>query len=450
MEFRVRMRKIRLTNVQVLIIAFALLIAVGTIFLSLPIATRDQTATPLVNALFTSTSASCVIGLTVYDTYNYWSVFGQTVILFLMQIGGLGIMTIATLFMLLLKKKIGINQRILIREASNTQHIGGVIRLMKLVLSVTAICEGVGALLLSFRFCPEMGLLAGIYNAIFHAISAFCNCGLDLMGRFASFSSLSHYSNDLYVNLVVIALIIIGGLGSLVWSDIYVHGLKWKKYMLHTKVVLSTSAFLILVPTIMIFFMEHQNAFLDKSVGETLLMSLFHSVSPRTAGFSTVDITTLTVPSILLIVSLMLIGGSPGSTAGGIKTTTFFIIFMSTIATIRNKQHITAFSRRIEDSALKKAGAILFIYFFVSLTAMIIIGYLETFSVREIFFEVFSASGTAGMSIGITPFLSSPSKILLVFLMFFGRLGVMSLAMIFARSSPDIPLQRPVEKIMIG
>lgn len=445
------MKKIlRLTYTQIIALGFFFIIIIGAILLSLPIASKSGEITPLVNSLFTAASATCVTGLVVYDTYSHWSVFGQIVILLLIQIGGLGFMTIATLFMLFLKKKIGLKQRGLMRESVNSIYIGGIIRLMRHILIGTFIAEGTGAVLLSFRFCPEMGLLRGIYYAIFHSVSAFCNAGFDLMGHFSKFSSLTRYSNYLLVNIVIMSLIVVGGIGFLVWEDIIEHRINFRRYQLHSKIVLSATFFLILCSAIIIFTLEYNGVLANMGTRESILCSLFHAITPRTAGFNTVDVASLCDSTVLFTIILMIIGGSPGSTAGGVKTTTFIVLMLATFSTIKNKSHLNIFKRRLPDDILRKACAIFMIYVITALSAIIIITFIDVFPLKDVFFEVFSAIGTVGMSLGITAKLNAVSKIILSFLMYSGRVGSLTIALAFAESRENVPVQLPVEKITIG
>lgn len=342
METRIR-TKFKLTYAQLSAITFFTIILIGAGLLSLPIASRSGEFTPFINSLFTATSAVCVTGLVVYDTYSYFSVFGQSVILMLIQIGGLGFMIIATMFLLMLRKKIGVKERDFLRESVNSIHIGGIVRLAKHILLGTFLLEGMGAIILSIKFSSEMGIASGILNGIFHSISAFCNAGFDLMGRYEQYSSLTRYSGDTAVNLTIMALIVIGGIGFLVWEDVYKNKLAFKKYQLHSKIVLYTTFLLILCSAIIFYIIEKNNLLADMNMKERVLSSLFQAITPRTAGFNTIDTASLLESSKLFTMFLMIIGGSSGSTAGGIKTTTFVITILTVISSVRNSADLNIF-----------------------------------------------------------------------------------------------------------
>lgn len=444
------MKKWYLSYIQIIAIGYLLIILTGTLLLSLPIASRAGTATPFIDSLFTAASATCVTGLVVYDTYTHWSLFGQLVILFLIQIGGLGFMTMATLISMFLRRKIGLKERELMKEAVNSMYLGGIVRLTRHVLIGTFLCESIGAVLLGIRFYPEMGALRAAYYGVFHSVSAFCNAGFDLMGKFGKFSSLTRYSDDILVNLVVISLIVIGGIGFFVWEDVHNHKFSFRSYQLHTKVVLTVTAVLIIVPAILFFLMERSNALTGMSIGEAAIVSLFQSVTPRTAGFNTVDTASLRSSTLLLTIILMMIGGSSGSTAGGIKTTTLAVLIMSTASVIKGRNYMRAFERRLEDNALRRASAVFFTYLIVAITSTLILSLLQDFTMEQLLFEVFSAIGTVGLTTGITPGLGTASKTLITLLMYFGRVGVLSVALAFTKMPENIQIEYPCEKIMIG
>lgn len=445
-----KLKKPNFTYSQISAISFMSIILIGALLLTLPISSRSGEATPFIDALFTSASATCVTGLVVYDTYTHFSLFGQIVILSLIQIGGLGFMIIATLFSLMLKRKIGLKERGMLQESVSTIHIGGIVRLTKHILFGTVIFEAIGAIILALRFYPDMGLKQGLYNGVFHSISAFCNAGFDLMGRFEPSSSLTLYSGDIVVNLVIMSLIVVGGVGFLVWEDIFTNKLKFCKYRLHTKIVLVVTATLIIVPAIIFYSIERTNSFAGMGTTESWLASFFQSITPRTAGFNTVNIAELSEGSILLTIILMVIGGSPGSTAGGVKTTSFAVIILSLIASIRHTEDINVFNRRLERDVIKKAYDVITIYFMCCALAVLLICALQPFGLKEVFFEVVSALSTVGMSIGITPDLNSLSKFIITLLMFFGRVGSLSVALVFSEKKEYIPIRKPVEKISIG
>lgn len=443
--------RLNLTYAKLSALGFLAIILIGAVLLSLPISSRSGEFTPFINALFTATSATCVTGLVVYDTYNYFTVFGQSVILILIQIGGLGFMIIATLFMLVLRRRIGIRERGLLKESVNTISIGGIVRLAKHILIGTLLFEGIGAIVLSIKFSKEMGVVPGIFNGIFHSISAFCNAGFDLMGRYGEFTSLTRYNGDIVVNTIIMALIVIGGIGFVVWEDIYKNKLNFTKYKLHSKIVLITTFFLISSAAIIFYLLERKNLLINSGVKESIFSSLFLAVTPRTAGFNTVDIASLSQGSKLLTMILMVIGGSPGSTAGGIKTTTFIIVILTAISSVMRSNDLSIFNRRLEDSILKRAFSIVSIYILGSTLAMLIISLVQPeLMLGDISFEVLSAIGTVGLSTGITSQLENLSKFIIIVLMYCGRVGSLSVLLAVTENKNNVLTRNPVEKIIIG
>ncbi len=443
-------KNIKLNYTEIIVLGTLLIILAGAVLLSLPISSREGTATLFIDSLFTAASSFCVTGLVIYDTYTHWSLFGQLVIITLIQTGGLGFMTVITLFSMFLRRKIGLKERRLLMESANTLKIGGIVLLIKKILIRTFIFESIGAILLAIRFCPQMGLRQGIYNGIFHSISAFCNAGFDLMGRYGQFSSLMTYKGDALVNITIMFLIVTGGLGFVVWDDISENLMNFKKYHLHSKIVLVTTAVLIFGSAVIFFFIEDSYSMNGFNIHERILASLFQSVTPRTAGYNTINLTSLSEGGSLLTMLLMFIGGSPGSTAGGIKVTTFVTLLISTWASTRQSSDITIFKRRLETDSLKKACAITVIYVCISFTSVLLISASQDFSLKEIMFEVFSAIGTVGLTMGITPFLNAFSKIIIILLMYSGKVGVLSMAAVLAEKKEPSPLCRPYEKIIIG
>ena len=440
----------KFTYTQFVALGFLTIIFTGSILLSLPIASVSGTWTPLIDALYTATSATCVTGLAVYDTYLHWSLFGQIVILILIQIGGVGFMTVITLFSILMKRQISLHERKLIMQSAGTMKVGGVVQLIKRVALATFIFEGVGACLLAIRFIPELGILTGIYYSVFHSISAFCNAGFDLMGRFAEFSSLTRYVSDPLVNLTICALIILGGLGFIVWNDIATHKYHFNRYQLHSKIVLTMTGLLFFFGAILFLLLEQNHTQAGMSFGQRILASVFESVTPRTAGFNTTPLEDLSEGGSLLTMVLMFIGGNPGSTAGGIKTSTFFVLVLSIGAACRHSSSITIFKRSLEDGIARQAAAIATIYLIAITCAAIIIAALEPFSLREVLLETVSAAGTVGLSAGISPSACIMTKLIFMFLMFGGRVGGLTLALVLAEKRVYVPLERPVEKILIG
>ena len=438
----------RLSYTQSIAIGFLLMILVGAFLLSLPISSRERVWTPFLDSLFTSTSATCVTGLVVYDTYTHWSLFGQLVLFGLIQIGGLGFITIMCLFSILAKKHVSLHQRKIIMQAAGHIQLGGVMTLVRQLLIGTFLLEGIGAVFLAIRFCPKMGFWEGLYNAIFHSVSVFCGAGFDLMGKYQQFSSLTLFQSDYMVQGVMIVLIILSGVGFFVWTDILNHGLNVKRYALHTKLVLFVTTVLILFGWVSIFILEYNGALADLSLPDKIMAALFQSVTTRTAGMNTIDQGMMTGGLVLSVV-LMAIGGSPGSTAGGMKTTTVLITLLSAIATISGKKSVTIFKKRIGDETIKQAGAILSIYLVLILTATVLLVAIEPVTMSEAVFEVTSALGTVGLSTGITPTLGAVSKIVLMLLMYAGRVGGYTFVLIFAteKSRPDV--ERPVEKVLV-
>ncbi len=437
-------------TMKTLAIGYFYIIMLGSILLMLPIASRSSETTSFVTALFTATSATCVTGLVIVDTFSHWSLFGQIVILLLIQTGGVGFMTFAIGALTFTDKRIGLRQRELIQDSLSVPQLGGIVRMTRFILLGTFMIEATGALLLAIRFCPQMGLLRGAYFAVFHSVSAFCNAGFDLMGYFSPFISLCGYADDWLVSGVIMALIIIGGIGFLVWADVFQHGYHFKKMTLHSKIVILTTALLIIVGTVLIFVFEiGGNISIGKSIGDNLLWSFFQSITPRTAGFNSVNLPALSSSSILLIILLMIIGGSSGSTAGGIKTSTFAVLLLCMRSEVKQRKHVYCMGRRIDDAVLRRVCCILIIYLLVILSATLAICSIENLPLTEVLFEAASAIGTVGLSLGITPQLSSASHIILITLMYIGRVGC--LAILFAMTHNTlVPSRLPVENIKVG
>lgn len=315
----------KLTQTQMIVFGYMLIILAGSILLMLPVSSRDAVWTSFADSLFTSTSAACVTGLVVVDTWQHWSLFGQVIILILIQIGGMGFMTLGVYMAILLRRKIGLRTRGILQESINSLQIGGIVKLAKKIIKGTAFFEIAGALILMIRFVPEFGVWRGIWYGIFHSVSAFCNAGFDLMGCTGAYNSLTRYSGDWLVNLTVMTLIVVGGIGFFVWDDLSVHKFEWKRFRLHTKIVISTTVALILTGAVLFFIMERHNVLSGIPLGEQIWCSFFNSITARTAGFNTTDTGALTEGSRFVTMVLMFIGGSPGSTAGGIKTSTLEI-----------------------------------------------------------------------------------------------------------------------------
>lgn len=442
--------KPKLTYTQIIVLFFAVVIATGTLLLCLPVASKSREWTPLLDCAFTATSATCVTGLVVYDTFTHWSLFGQLVILSMIQIGGLGLMTVITAFSVFAKRKISLYERKLLMQSAGTFRSSGIIKLLKQIITITAICEGTGAVLLATRFCPELGITEGLYYSVFHAVSAFCNAGFDLMGRFGEFSSLTPFYSDVALNLTVASLIVAGGLGFIVWQDIITNKFSLKKYSVHSKIVIITTAALLLGGWLLYFVFEKNASLSSLSTGEKILASLFQSVSSRTAGFNTVPLNKLSGAGVILMSVLMLIGGSPGSTAGGIKTTTVAVMVIELIAAAKGNKDTVVFKRKLEDDTVKRAGAIISVYLMAVVISVAAICAVENLPLSDVLFEVASGAGTVGLTVGITSTLSGFSHIILMLLMFGGRIGGLTLVIAFAERREHAKLTRPTEKILIG
>ena len=411
---------------QVMVIGFGAVILFGALILNLPIAAKNGESVGFLNALFTATSAVCVTGLIVVDTSTYWNGFGQFVIITLIQVGGLGFMTMATMFSLLIGKKIHLRERLLIQESLNQKDLSGLVKLTRYIIMMTFVIEGIGALLLSMVFIPKLGLPKGIWYSIFHSISAFCNAGFDLMGTLTGeYTSLTYFVDNTLINLVISTLIILGGIGFPVILDV-INNRKYSKLNIHSKLVINTSAILIVIGFLFIFIAEFNN---QLSLGglnmkEKILSSLFQSVTLRTAGYTTIDLTVLKESTLFLMIILMLIGASPASTGGGLKTTTIATLYLTVKSFILGKEDIEVYQRRLSDETVKKSLGIFFIGVFIAIFGTLILTIVTPeFTLLESSFEVVSAFATVGLSLGGSPSLTDLGKILIVTLMFLGRVG---------------------------
>ena len=393
-------------------------------------------------SFFTATSATCVTGLIRVDTYSHWSWFGQFIIILLIQIGGIGFMTFCIYALTLAKKKIGIISRSIMQNSISSPHVGGIVKMTKFIILATFFIEALGAFFLSFIFCPKLGLVKGLWFSIFHSISAFCNAGFDLMGNFEPYSSLVSFQDNWYLNMIIMLLIIIGGLGFLVWKDIIYNRGHFSKMRLHTKIVITTTIILIFGGALFIYFCEQGNA--------TILSSLFQSVTARTAGFNTVDLSKIRETTQLIIIILMFVGGSSGSTAGGIKTTTIAVMLVNIISMFKQKKGVEVFKRRISDEIVKMASCVLMAYLVLTLIVSLIICQLENISYITVLFECVSAIATVGLTIGITSQLGVISQCLLALLMLFGRVGSITFLLAFASNRVTPLAKAPAEKIQIG
>jgi trk system potassium uptake protein TrkH len=453
LRLREMLRRKNFTPVQIIAIGFATIILLGALILSLPIATINRVKTPFIDCVFTSTSAACVTGLITLDTGTYWSYFGKTIILILIQIGGLGFMSFATLLSLIIGKKITLKERLIIRESFNSTSLQGIVKLVRYILVFTFSIELLGALLLSFEFVPEFGIFKGMYYSIFHAISAFCNAGFDLMG---GYNSVTAYSDNTLVILTLSSLIIIGGLGFYTWNDIFNYK-QTKRLSLQTKLVITVSTGLILFGFIMFIIFEVSNPATLKpmSVKGKLLSALFASVSPRTAGFNSIDLTQMTMASTFLTIVLMFIGGSPGSTAEGIKTSTAGVLFMTIISVINGREDTELFKRKINKETVYKSLAVVVIALGLIFITTILLSITERASgapFEHYLFEATSAFGTVGLTLGLTQKLTVIGKIILAITMYAGRVGPLTLvvAIYIRKSKRGNSIKYPEDKILVG
>lgn len=439
-----------ISNTRIIALSFLIIILTGTIVLCLPVSSKAGNWTAPLDALFTSVSAACVTGLTVYDTYTHWSLFGQAVILVMIQTGGIGLMTIIGIFSIFIKKRINPHEVRLLMQSAGNMRRNGMLQLIKNILKSTLFFEAVGAVLLAVRFCPQFGILNGIYYAVFHSISAFCNAGFDLMGKSGEFSSFTAYIDDPLVSFTLMFLIISGGIGFLVWDDIIRNKLHFGMYSLHTKIVLIASAVLIIAGTAGFLIFEADGVLSDLKLPDKIMAAMFLSVDMRTAGFSTIDFSMLSDASSLLAMSLIIIGGGSGSTAGGIKVTTFAVVLFATISMARGRNEVVVWKRRIDGHSVSQASIITIVYICGIILAAMLICAADSIAMGDALFEAVSAAGTNGITKGITPALSAFSKIIIIFLMYAGRIGGLSLLLVFGEKKPEPPLKRPEAKVLIG
>lgn len=441
----------RVSPARIIIFGFLLLILMGAVLLMLPFSTREWGGASFPDALFTATSATCVTGLVVHDTATYWSQFGQLVILLLIQVGGMGVVTMAVAIFAFSGRRIGLKQRWVMQESISAPQVGGIVRMTGLILKTAFVIEGVGTLILALHFCPEFGLGRGLWYAVFHSISAFCNAGFDLMGVKSPFSSLTGYTGDPVVNITVMLLIVVGGLGFLTWQDIAARRFRFKEYRLQSKLILVTTAGLLLFGFLCFLLYEFRLPQWDGfSPMEKKLAAMFQSVTPRTAGFNTVDLARMSEPGQLLTILLMLTGGSPGSTAGGFKTTTFAVLALSAIAVFKKRRGAQCYGRRVQDGALQSACAIFLLYLLFFLTGGILICCVDQVPLMDALFEAASAIGTVGLSLGGTARFSPPCRMILVFLMYFGRVGGLTMIYAFTANNRGVSSQFPQEQVTVG
>ena len=419
---------------QKIIFGFATLILFGAFMLMLPISGEGQVPTPFLDALFTSTSASCVTGLVVYDTATHWSLFGQAIILFLIQVGGLGVVVVMTSLILLSGKRIGYSQRNTLANSISISSQGGIMKMLIFLLKWTGIIELFFASLLATQFIPEFGWKKGLWYSIFHSVSAFCNAGFDLMGIKEPFSSLTDYSGNPVVNISIMALILLGGLGFMTWQDIAKNKWNFHRYRLQSKIILSATAFIVLLPALFYFFVEFRGMPMESRI----LASLFTAVTPRTAGFNTVDFSKFSDSGIFLQTLLMLVGAAPGSTGGGMKITTMTVLILTSVAIFRNNSRTEAFGRTVPEEAIRNATTIAFMYVCLCVLSGMFISLYENIPLLTTSFETASAIATVGLTLGITPKLSPLSHTLLIFLMYIGRVGGLCLIYaVFPNANPN-------------
>ncbi len=439
-------RRHQFTTFRMILFGFAAVILIGTVLLMLPVSSADGRAASVDEALFTATSAVCVTGLVVKDTATGWSYFGQAVILTLIQIGGLGVITVAAAIMFLSGRKISLKQRGMLQEALSAPNISGIVKLTKFILRCVFIIELAGMLLMLPVFCAGYGL-KGIWMSLFHSVSAFCNAGFDICGSAgAEYVSLTGYAGNVLINIVIMMLIIIGGIGFLTWDDVVRHKAHLSRYSMQSKTILFMTAILIALPACYFYFCE----FTHLSGHSRVLASLFQAVTPRTAGFNTEDIASLSGTGQMLTIVLMLIGGAPGSAAGGMKVTTFAVMAAGSIAVFRQKDSAELFGRRLEPDAVRNASTLFMMYILLFAAGAFLISMADNLPVGACLFEAASAVGTVGLSTGITPGLGIFSRLVLIGLMFLGRVGGLTFIYAAFPVRPKNGAKLPLEKIMVG
>lgn len=443
-------RGIKLSPAQMIALGFAGIILAGALLLMLPISNRNGQSIPFINALFTAVSSTCVTGLAVYDTWTQFSGFGHVVLLVLIQVGGLGFMSIAVLFSLATGKRISLRQRTYLSEAVSSEQLGGIVRLVKRVLMGTLVFELSGALLLALRLCPRLGFWRGMWYGLFHSVTAFCNAGFDIMGYLEPGSSLSLFVDDWMFNIVIMLLILIGGIGFAVWSDLYDNRFHWRKYTLHTKLVLTVTAILFVIPSVVFFFTEKNAAMAGMSVSERILASMFQSVTTRTAGFFSVDNGTLSPAGRLLTIALMFIGGAPGSTAGGIKITTLAVAVLAISCYTQGRADVNVFDRRLDSSLTRRAFCTIIFNLSLAVCGAFIISAVQPLPLDDILFETFSAIGTTGLTTGITSQLEVVPKLVISCLMYAGRVGSITVLITAAEPRSVDKLRYPEGKVIVG
>ncbi len=443
------LKKTKFSEVQVLALGFFIVIFIGGTILSLPISSGSGEATNFLDSIFTATSATCVTGLVTVDTGTHWNLLGQTVIMILIEIGGLGFMSFATFISVLIGRRITLKSRLLMQEAMNTFNIQGLVKMLKKVMLFTFIIQFIGALILSTQLIPEFGVARGIYISIFSSISTFCNAGFDLFGNFNSYTA--YYDNSIIL-LTVSALIAIGGLGFIVLLELYNYK-STKKLSLHAKVVLLITTILIVGGTIVMFILEYNNpnTLGNMNIKDKIVNSIVASISPRTAGINSIPIDKMTTTSKFITVILMFIGGSPGSTAGGLKTSTFGIILCTAISVIKGKENADIFGRTIPRGLQLKAVTLLIIGMGLVTTVTMALTIAEpNEAFLDVLYEATSAFGTVGLTTGVTQRLSEPGKIIIIMLMYLGRVGPLTVVMALISRKKGTNYKYPEGKILIG
>lgn len=438
---------------RVLMSFFLLVIFLGSVLLSLPLSSRNGESCGAMTAVFTATSATCVTGLSLVDSYSQWSAFGQVVLLGLIQIGGLGYMAFVSVFYFLLRRRIGLRERLVLQQAMALDELKGVVRLVRLILAGTFLVEGTGALILTLRFLTEYPLKKALWLGVFHAVSAFCNAGFDILGFITPGASLVAYRGDVAINLTLTALIVIGGLGFFVWNDLLMLQQKNHRLSVHTRLVLWTTAILLVGGTLAILALEWNNPATlgGMTVGKKILAAFFQSGTTRTAGFAAVDHGSLTGSGKLVSMLLMLVGGSSGSTAGGIKTVSVALLFLMSYSVLRNHKETVLFGRRISQQQMASAASIALLVSGLGLMGGMILSATNGLALSDCLYEAISAICTVGLSTGITAGLNLGSKILLIIYMFFGRVGIMTISFAFmTKIPPDNAVRHPEARVLIG
>ncbi|MCQ2451139.1 MAG: TrkH family potassium uptake protein [Clostridia bacterium] len=433
-----------LNSERIVVLGFTALILLGAVLLWLPISSKNGTS--FIDALFTATSSSCVTGLVVKDTASHFNLFGKTVILIMIQIGGMGVITMTTLVAMLIGKHLGISERNTIKNSISANHIGGIVGLTGFIVRTAAVIEALGAVALFFVFLPDYGVVDSIEYGIFHSVSGFCNAGFDIVAGKAPFSSLCGYVDNPLLNITIMFLIIVGGIGFLTWEDIKTNKFSFRKYRLQTKIILTTTLILVIIPALFFYFFE----FSKMAVSSRILASFFQSVTLRTAGFNTVSFENISDSGKLMMIFLMLIGGAPGSTAGGMKITTVAVLYASVVSVFKRRDNAEIYKRRLPENVIKNAAAIFILYLFLFFLGAAIISRADNLPVFDCMFETASAIGTVGLTLGITPALSSVSKGVLIALMFLGRVGGLTFVFATVADSKYSENRYPKENVTVG